>query len=162
MASSDTRLESQIFSDITDDSFGSPLSFNRIGRSKLFFQWTQEQHTQFLEWWLSTEWVINAAADQDGADDLATRVNWNSTSRKSEFWKSFDQAANRHTGEPVLICQKCGISIVHPGIRNSGTNALKNHVLSQSCRQIFQVRNNREGEHQASRYSIFEKPVSPD
>jgi hypothetical protein len=115
------------------DSCSHTSLFSRIGRDQGFFLWTGEYHEQFLEWWLNTTWALRTIALDN--DDLAKRLNWDSHTRKSIAWGSFDQAANRVNGSPVVICRQCGGSLIHPNVKATGTKALSNHISSMQCRK---------------------------
>jgi hypothetical protein len=137
-----------------------PLSctslFTRIGRNQAFFSWTSEYHEQFLEWWLTTTWALRTIALDN--DDLAKRLNWDSHTRKSTAWGSFNQAANRIDGSPVVICRQCGGSLIHPNVKATGTKALSNHISSIHCRKSS---NGKGGHKQLSiNEALLASPVS--
>ena len=71
---------------------------------------------------------MKAIAASSESLDLAKRVSWDSKARISEIWKSFYQAANRLTGEPVLVCRNCGIILAYPSYKASGTKSMRNHI----------------------------------
>jgi hypothetical protein len=116
--------------------------FNQIGQRGIFYQWTQELHSVFLDWWLGTEWVVQHASN---TNDWSKKLNWESVSKKSSSWKQFYQGANRFTGEPVVICQQCEAKLSHPNTKGSGTTALRKHTSSSLCLKGSKSRNNKGG-----------------
>lgn len=111
----------------------SSFSFELIGRTLLYYKWTKECHKDFTDWWLQTEWVLQKVADDEN-DDMLKLLGWNSTTRTSSYWQSFDQAALATTGEPAIICCRCQSSLSHPAVKNTGTSSLKNHLRTNACR----------------------------
>ena len=109
-------------------------TFERIGKGQKYYKWTEEQHLRFLSWWLSTPWVIQHAAELPPNESMTTKLKWNSTTRTSDLWKSYHQAAARD-GEPVLICHNCSQPLSHPVYKGTGTNSMKNHRSSRTCRR---------------------------
>jgi hypothetical protein len=107
------------------------LPFSQIGPKNLYFRWKPEYHDKFVEWWLSTQWAVQAVANQ--SIDLVKQLNWESQNRKSIAWKQFDQGIHRITGEPKVICQNCNKVLAHPNTRNTGTKALSGHIASRQC-----------------------------
>ena len=81
---------------------------------------------------------MKAIAASSESLDLAKRVSWDSKARTSEIWKSFYQATNRLTGEPVLVCRNYGIVLAHPSYKASGTKLIRNHIRTIICRQVKQ------------------------
>lgn len=164
MALSSLESMDQTLSNLPNNTSGdsSLPSFQRIGRLGRFFQYSLEQHTEFIAWWTSTPWVIHEAAAQTTCYDLVSRLCWNSTSRTSEYWRCFNQAADRESGEPALVCQKCKKNLAHPNTKGTGTKAMKNHVLSAACRQQVYTQDRQGRERQASLNEIFAEAVSID
>lgn len=120
-------------------------TFTVLGNNRQFYQWLPQWHEEFINWWSQTDWVINRIQDH-GADILVKRVNWN-MKQTAECWNTFDQVANKRTGEPFLCCQVCQQSIAHPrahGI-NAGTTALRNHLRASRCKR-YQSNNNNQGQ----------------
>lgn len=108
-----------------------PPPCNLIGYSSQFYQWTRDHHSHFCDWWVEQSWTLTAIVDlSTNSATLRKKLNWDSTARKSSVWTQFDQAANRKTGEPVLVCCKCSESISHPNVKGSGTSALGKHLVS--------------------------------
>jgi hypothetical protein len=131
-------------------------SFAQIGLYKDFFQWSEENHIEFLKWWQSTEWTLQAIGEFNDIDDLSKKLSWNSKTRTSDYWLSFDQAANRLTGEPALICRNCSTNLAHPNTKNTGTKAMKNHLASAFCRQKAQLNRGKKGSQRSIQESLSE------
>lgn len=103
----------------------------KIGPGRQFFKWTADSHKDFITWWSTTEWYLN----NEEKGRYSAVINWNSTTRTSDCWQHFYQAANSQTGYPCIICQHCSASIEHPKTKNTGTKALRNHIGSAKCRK---------------------------
>lgn len=165
-----SELQSDLFSasfDIQNEDPFTP-SFERVGRSGLYLQWTLPQHTEFVEWWLSTEWAVKAVATSGGSLDLVKKISWDSKARTSETWKSFHQAANRLTGEPVLVCRNCGTALAHPNYKASGTKSMRNHISTIICQQAKRserseqsLLSRKDRDQQTSIQAAFSNTVSP-
>ena len=104
--------------------------FDQIGQGDLFYKWTLCLHSAFLTWWLETPWIVERAST---IDDWSKRLGWESRSRTSSVWQHFYQAANRLTGEPALVCQRCSYALSHPNVKASGTSTLSRHLESKVC-----------------------------
>lgn len=104
--------------------------FSRIGKGNAYYQWTQEHHGDFLDWWSTTPWILDQEIDH------TPTIKWDISSRKSVVWGSYFQAAHRITGCPMVICQACDASLSHPHIKNTGTSALAGHLKSRACIRI--------------------------
>lgn len=108
----------------------------RFGKSDQFYGWSKIDCTNFLSWWRDTAWVKSHTIESNKDVSLL----WDSTYRTSDLWSSFYQVAEIATGKPKLICKRCSSSLDHPGINNSGTNSMKNHLKTEKC---LRTRNNR-------------------
>jgi hypothetical protein len=116
----------------SDDPFLDTLSFKQIGPSRLFYQWSFDIHSTFLDWWLETEWIQENASD---TINWPKKLAWDSVTKKSTAWERFYQAAHQITGEPVLICRTCSTKLSHPNVKGTGTTALTKHISSSQCSQ---------------------------
>jgi hypothetical protein len=116
----------------SDDTTTDGPSLNTVGQRSQCFQWTKDQHHQFLTWWLQTDWVATTVGLNNA--DVVKQLGWDTTKR-SVHWQQFYQAANRHTGEPAVVCQKCSIILAHPNSRvpATGTTTLGKHLTSKQC-----------------------------
>jgi hypothetical protein len=102
-----------------------PLSIQRVGdQTKEWALWTEMTKTEFIEWWLTTQY---------GSKPDAQRIHWDRKRYKSDIWSSFDQIANIQTGKPKVICKQCGVMFGHPAL--NGTTALRRHQTNGSCRR---------------------------
>jgi hypothetical protein len=110
--------------------------FRRFGKSNQFYGWSKINSTNFLIWWRDTAWA-NSHTIKSNKD---ASLLWDSRYRSSDLWNSFHQAAEIASGKPQLVCKRCSSSLDHPGINNSGTNSMKNHLKTEKC---LQTRNNR-------------------
>jgi hypothetical protein len=145
-----------VFSDINSvTEASSQPSFLRIGQHDNYYQWTQSVHDRFLDWWLNTPWAVTRTADS--TINIVKQLSWNSSIRKSDSWQHFYQAAHQITGEPVLICQICHLSLIHPNAKghSSGTTSLKKHLVSATCQKASSRASHREGRRQANIDSSF-------
>ena len=121
------------FSVQSDDTAVNEVGLLRIGPRNNFFQWSRECHQSFLYWWRETTWVVQQ--NDMSFLDITKQIGWDSLYRVSETWKKFHQAASCTTGEPVVMCQRCYTTLVHPKVKNTGTSALGKHLLSAQCRR---------------------------
>jgi hypothetical protein len=85
----------------------------------------QTSRTQFVEWWLLTEF--------GSKKELQKSITWDTIQKRSDAWSSFDQVANARTGEPKVMCNRCQEVVVHPKFKRSGPSPMSNHLKSDSC-----------------------------
>ena len=130
ISSMTSSIHSEISQLLNSGSLDILPQFDRIGRGELFFKWTPSIHSAFLTWWLETPWIVERAST---TDDWSKRLGWESRSRTSSVWQHFYQAANRLTGEPALVCQRCSYALSHPNVKASGTSTLSRHLESKVC-----------------------------
>jgi hypothetical protein len=145
-----------IFSDINSSTEASSQpSFLVLGQHDDHYQWTQSVNNKFLDWWLNTPWVLTHTANS--TTNIVKQLSWNSSTRKSDSWQHFHQAAHQITGEPVLICQICHLSLIHPNAKghSSGTTSLRKHLASASCQKASSRARQREGRRQTNIESSF-------
>jgi hypothetical protein len=100
---------------------------------------------EFIQWWMQTQ-----------PEDIQKKMRWN-TKRTSDVWQSFDQVAHFATGEPRVLCQKCGKTLPHPNITQNGTSALKRHLAADQCKRLALERTRQKDIHEslADAVSIF-------
>jgi hypothetical protein len=164
MALLNSSIESSAISVTQQTDPFAELPMDRIGSSKEFFKWSQEHHTQFIEWWVATSWVVRRVTANKASksnNDFVKLLSWDSKARTSVYWTSFNQAAHWTSGEPVVVCCKCGMSLTHPSVKNTGTNVLKNHLGTKTCRTKVIQRIGPES-RQVSLETAFENSVSKD
>jgi hypothetical protein len=103
-----------------------PQSIERVGdQTKPWALWTEMTKTDFIEWWLTTQY---------GSTPDAQRIHWDGKRYKSDIWSSFHQIANIQTGKPKVMCKQCGVMFGHPAL--NGTTALRRHQTNGSCRRL--------------------------
>lgn len=112
-----------------------PTSLQRVGRpfqaSYILYNsnksdpMMESSRNKFVEWWLKTEFGLQK--------DLQKSIIWNSESKKSDVWKSFDQVAHSKTGEPKVMCKRCQAVVVHPGYYQAGPSPMGKHLASTQC-----------------------------
>jgi hypothetical protein len=100
--------------------------------STTIYEWNRATSLVFLSWWKNTTWYCSTSTSEY---DPEKHINFTSVSRISKSWAAFHQGAKIGSGEPVLVCKNCKASLVHPGIKKTGTSSLKTHVLSTSCQR---------------------------
>jgi hypothetical protein len=102
-----------------------PQSIKRVGdRTKQWALWMEITKSEFIEWWLTTQY---------GSKPDAQRIHWDRKGYTSDVWIAFDQIANIQTGKPKVICKHCGIMLSHPAL--NGTTALHRHQKNASCQR---------------------------
>lgn len=102
-----------------------PLSIQRIGdRLKEWALWTEMTKTEFIEWWLTTQY---------GTKPEAKRIHWDKKGRLSDIWTHFDQIANIYSGKPKIVCKRCGIILEHPVL--NGTSGMHRHWKNGQCQR---------------------------
>ena len=69
-----------------------PSSFTRVGpdRRKAFVLYEKMAHTEWVDWWLQTDF------------GRKSKINWDST-RHAEIWTNFHQVAHNIDGPPNVI-----------------------------------------------------------
>ena len=108
-----------------------PPSIERVGpdREKEWALWSEMSKTEFIEWWLTTQY---------GSKPKGEHPHWDKRGYTSELWQFFNQVAHIKTGQPKAICKACSQIVDHPVTPNKkgtkyGTNALKRHTKAK-CR----------------------------
>lgn len=109
-----------------------PLSLKRagFGGSSPFVLYPEMDNTQFIEWWLTTQYGDPKRMEPKKPLDWARK-------RTSKHWKDFVQVAHEDTGRPKILCQRCGTILDHPNWNPSGppsgTSCLQRHLNSHTC-----------------------------
>jgi len=106
----------------------------RVGIQKDHYEWSTHTNDDFIEWWHRTKWYIAESRKPAKSQKIPT---WGKQ-RHSAGWEYFNEAAERISGEPKLICQRCDHPIKHP--KKNGTTGLSSHPLSIGCRAIAMQR----------------------
>ncbi|KAI9778255.1 MAG: hypothetical protein M1839_008279 [Geoglossum umbratile] len=101
----------------------------QITEDGMFFVYTESQKEDFNMWWERTIW-----AEETGYGKHR-HPNWDSRVRTALVWRKFTQVADRLTGEPGMMCDRCGANFAHPRTaRYGGTWPLECHLQSVDCR----------------------------
>lgn len=79
-------------------------------------------HEEFLAWWRTTPY-------QDKTS------HWMKGTRGGQGWEHYEQAAEKESGHPQLLCRRCGAAIRHPFWERKGTSGLKRHYDSEACKR---------------------------
>lgn len=58
------------------------------------------------------------------------KIYWDGAKHHSDIWAHFDQVAHYTSGEPKVMCRKCGKILHHPNYTSNGTNSLRRHWKS--------------------------------
>jgi hypothetical protein len=106
----------------------------RVGKNLSLYEWSARTNDDFLQWWTYTSWYI---AEMRKPQVLRKIPVWGKE-RSASGWQYFNEAAERTTGRPKLICQRCDSDIGHP--KKNGTTGLASHPLSEKCLKISRIR----------------------
>jgi hypothetical protein len=107
-----------------------PPSFTRVGpdRRKAFVLYDVMEHTEWVDWWLQTDYGGKS------------KIHWD-TARQATIWSSFHQVAQITDGAPKVMCKRCEKILEHPhsigpGQRGyQGTSTMAKHLKSASCQR---------------------------
>jgi hypothetical protein len=102
----------------------------KVGRSKLYIEWSLETDDEFMIWWKSTQWFRSNNAQKDNK----VTIRWIAP-RASIYWRNYLQVAQVSSGRPGILCITCETLLEHPHTKSTGTKSLKNHSLSNKCRR---------------------------
>lgn len=102
-----------------------PASLRRVGpdRKKSYILYEDMTKEDFIIWWLQTQYM--SMEDQK-------KIRWEGK-RSSDVWQHFVQVAHHISGEPKVMCQRCGNILPHPHEHLNGTNSMKRHYASEKC-----------------------------
>lgn len=107
-----------------------PPSLTRVGpdRRKAFFLYDMAEHTEWVEWWLQTDY------------GRKSKIHWD-TARQSTLWSNFHQVAQSTDGAPKVMCKRCEKILEHPHSVGPGqagyhgTSTMAKHLKSASCQR---------------------------
>lgn len=107
-----------------------PLTFTRVGpdRRKAFFLYDMAEHTEWVDWWLQTDY------------GRRSKIHWD-TARQAAIWSNFHQVAQITDGAPKVMCKRCEKILEHPhSVRPGqsgyqGTSTITKHLKSASCQR---------------------------
>lgn len=117
-----------------------PSSLTRVGpdRRKTFLLYDQMVHSEWVDWWLGTEYGTKS------------KINWDSK-RHTEVWDSYHQVAQISDGAPKVMCKRCGKILEHPYSTSSGstgskvqyhgTSTIMKHLKTAGCIRSDNKRN---------------------
>src|SRR5271156_4146061 len=103
-----------------------PSSLERVGpkRVKQYVLYKAMNRQDFIEWWIQTQHggELNKLNTEE-----KEKVKWDGDGLSSDVWQHFHQVAHKNTGEPKVMCKRCGKILNHPHSSGHGTNAMKRH-----------------------------------
>jgi hypothetical protein len=108
-----------------------PSFFLRVGpnRRKDFVLYDKMAHTEWVEWWLQTDY------------GRKSKINWDA-SHGTQIWENFDQVASAQDGTPKIMCRRCAKILEHPYTlrvnldgrsQYHGTSGMSKHWKSNAC-----------------------------
>lgn len=105
-----------------------PSSLERVGpgKQKGWVLFSAMNKTDFVAWWVLTQYA--------SVPEQRNKIRWDAT-HLSDAWKNFDQVAHYISGEPRVMCQRCGKTLPHPHHTSNGTNSMKRHFSGEKCQQ---------------------------
>lgn len=103
-----------------------PASLRRVGpdRKKSYILYEEMTKEDFIIWWLQTQYT--------SMEDQKKKIRWEGK-RSSDVWQHFNQVAHHISGQPKVMCQRCGNILPHPHEHLNGTNSMKRHYASERC-----------------------------
>ncbi len=107
---------------------------NRVGKSQGFYEWSIQTNNAFEEWYQRTTFY----KEQMKLPYKARRIPLWGKDRAAAGWQYFHEGADRMTGIPVVICQRCSASIKHPKFH--GTTSMTTHPHSDKCNKTAKAR----------------------
>jgi hypothetical protein len=125
---------------------------NRVGRSKGLYEWSARTNDTFEEWHQRTTFH----KEQMELPRKSRRIPFWGKDRAAAGWQHFHEGADRITGIPMIICQRCSASMKHPKFH--GTSAMTNHPHSDKCNKTAKTR----GFTQAVLEEGFHESVQPE
>ncbi|KAJ5642601.1 hypothetical protein N7490_006601 [Penicillium lividum] len=101
-------------------------SLERFGNDWIVYSEISKE--DFIFWWLQT---IHG-------NELRERNKsfWDRSRSHSEAWNSFKQVAHTVTGDPKIVCQKCGQLLDHPSRKLNGTTPMARHLRGEKCQRL--------------------------
>lgn len=113
----------------------SPLPPDNLCRTKCntIVLWDSERRDVFQSWYTTTPYY---AYVQSPNSDPKYKSPWDNTSaRRSDLWKHFDEGAETRQGRPKVICKLCGQVMAHPSYQGGTTTNLFRHLKSDTCKK---------------------------
>jgi hypothetical protein len=126
-----------------------PPTLERFGpdRKKLWIKYTEMHKDDFIIWWLQTECSTKTGPNQK-------RMRWD-TKHSADIWQHFDQVAHHITGEPMVMCRRCGKTLPHPQKTANGTNSMKRHFEAGKCVQAGNSATRQQTLQQSIKYAVY-------
>lgn len=124
LESSQQTIESTPASELLPPMISSSLE--RFGNDWIVY--SEMSKEDFIFWWLQT---IHG-------NELRERNKsfWDRSRSHSEAWNSFKQVAHTVTGDPKIVCQKCGQLLDHPSRKLNGTTPMARHLRGEKCQRL--------------------------
>lgn len=106
-----------------------PSALERVGpdRRKAYVLYTEMSHTEWVDWWLQTEYGSRS------------KIAWDSN-HLSDVWKNYDQVAHSIDGAPKVMCKRCSQVLEHPYSKRKdgkegrhGTTTMTRHLKTAAC-----------------------------
>jgi hypothetical protein len=123
-----TSDPSSFTADTDSPLFSVPTTLKRIGpdNKKLWVLYSEMSKNDFINWWLQTEY--------GSLSDHRKKIRWDAK-RSSSAWDNYDQVAHHVSGEPRIMCRRCGKDFPHPHQHANGTNSMKRDYEANKCRR---------------------------
>lgn len=147
----DLSCSQQTVTSATESDFLRPLSvpssLQRVGpdRKKSWVLYADMSKAEFITWWLQTQ--FGSRLDQQ------KKIRWDAK-RSSPSWKNYDQVAHCVTGEPKIICRRCGKDFPHPHSHSNGTNSMKRHYEANKCQKAASDAAKQQSIHQSMEFAV--------
>ncbi|KAJ5507027.1 hypothetical protein N7527_009170 [Penicillium freii] len=116
-----------------------PEYFQRVGpgRKGQFFLYDKMDHSDWVNWWLQTDYGSN------------NKIPWESQhGSASETWTQFEQVAHVGTGVPKVMCKRCDQILEHPysvkdinrKFSRHSTTTITRHLQTRGCQKALGIR----------------------
>ncbi|RHZ50298.1 uncharacterized protein CDV56_100590 [Aspergillus thermomutatus] len=105
-----------------------PATLRRVGpdRKKSYVLYEDMSKEEYISWWIQTQYA--------SIEDQRKKIRWDGK-RSSDAWKNFNQVAHHISGQPKVMCRRCGTVLPHPHEHSNGTNSMKRHYTGEKCRR---------------------------
>ncbi|CAG8360902.1 unnamed protein product, partial [Penicillium salamii] len=107
-----------------------PPSLTCVGpdRQKSFVLYNTMVHSEWVDWWLETEYGAKS------------KIKWDSQ-RHTAIWDNYHQVAHITNGAPKVMCKRCSKVLEHPytpsacgeKINYHGTSTMQKHLKTAAC-----------------------------
>ena len=98
-----------------------------------FAVWPENRDVQeaFWNWWEQTTWR---------RENSEAKVVWDVSKQPSKVWVFFRAVARSHDGRPFVQCLRCNSTLSHPSLEQTGTSALRRHIVRRQCIQAAKAK----------------------